>query len=173
MGSLSASRALRPGGAATAPLRPGTTTTILGSRRPEQSIIAIYCAERVKSRPDTDFPDTSDRCLSRLLSAGPRPRASRAGPGSPSAEAGPRWGGAETKHAIHVQQQFRRSSARGALTPCLALESSWKAQTRVFGPSRGVSRNRSRPRRTKTPALATQQNLIISSAPPSARPARR
>ena len=105
-GSLSASRALRPGGAATAPFRPGTTTTILGSRRPEQSIIAIYCAERVKSRPGTDLPDTYGRCLSRLLSAGPRPRASRAASRASSAEAGPRWGGAETKHGVQIEQSF-------------------------------------------------------------------
>ena len=161
-----------PGGAATAPLRPGATTTALTSRRPEPTYIALYAQLGPKSRLVVDIPDTSDKCLSRLLGVRPRPRTAGAAPGASSAEAGPRWGGAETKHTVQVQQPSGKSSARGALAPCLALESSWKAQTRVFCPDRGVSHDCSRPRQTKTLALGLASNILVSiSAPPAARSA--
>ena len=116
-----------------------------------------------KSRLVTDFPDTPDRCLPRPLSTSPRLGASRAASGASSAEAGPRWGGAETKHTVQVQQSFGRSSARSARTRHLALDCSRDALDRVFHRHRGVSRNRSRPRWTKTLALRlTESHHIVS-----------
>ena len=162
----------RPGGAASAPLRPRATTTTLGSRRSEPTLYCIIRELWSKRRLVTDFPDTSDRCLSRLLSAGPRPRASRAASGASSAEAGPRWGGKETEHTIHVQQPSGKSFLGDALAPCLALESSWKAQTRVFCQNRGVSPVLSRRHEPKTlTSTAPQMFWSVSSTPPSARPA--
>ena len=159
-----------PGGAATAPPRPGATTTVQTSRRPEELIIAIIRRTRSKSRPGTDLPDTSDRCLSRLLSTGPRLGAAGTASGESSARSSPRWGGAETKHGVQVEEPPGKSFRGGALAPCLALESSWKAQTRVFGRHRGVSRNRSDRAGRSTYNDWCRRFSPVSSAPPSARP---
>ena len=105
---------------------------------------------RPKSRLVVDSPDASGGCLSRLLGVCPRLSASRAASGESSGGSGPRWGGAETKHGVQVEESFGKSFRGDALAPCLALEGCWKAQTRVFGRHRGVSRNRSRPHWTKT-----------------------
>ena len=142
--------AFGPGGAATAPLSRKVTRTVRTPRRPNSTILLLYGKSVPKSRPDADSPDAYGRCLSRLLSAGPRPRTAGAGPGPSSAEAGPRWSGQESEHRYQMEEQFWRSFSGDALTRHLALDCGWKALGRVFCQSRGVSRNRSRPHWTKT-----------------------
>ena len=156
--ALSAGRS-EPGEAATAPFSQEVTTTTLGSRRSEPVYYSCIQHNRPKRRPDAASPDAYGRCLSCLLGVRPRLGASRAASGASSGGGGPRWGGKETEHGVQVEQSMGRSSARGALTPCLALESSWRAQTRVFGPSRGVSPVLSRRYSTKTLALTAPQML--------------
>ena len=138
-----------PREATTVPLSREATSTVRTPRRPNQHCVALYAKPWPKSRLVTDFPDTPGGCLSCLL--GVRPRAGTAGvaAGRSSGGSGPRWGGAETKHGVQVEEPSGRSSAGDALAPRLALESSWKALGRVFHRHRGVSHSRSRPRWTK------------------------
>ena len=157
-------------GATNVPLSREATRTVLASRRSDSANIALYAKLRPKRRPDADSRDTYGRCLSRLLSVRRRLGASRAAPGRSSAEVGPRWGGAETKHGVQVEEPPGKSFRGGALAPCLALESSWKAQTRVFGRHRGVSRNRSDRAGRSTYNDWCRRFSPVSSAPPSARP---
>ena len=58
------------------------------------------------------------------------------------------WGG--DKARISDRVAFWRSFSGGALAPRLALESNWRAQTRVFGRHRGVSHDSFRRHRPKT-----------------------
>ena len=58
------------------------------------------------------------------------------------------WGG--DKARISDRVAFWGSFSGGALAPRLALESSWRAQTRVFGRHRGVSHDSFRRHRPKT-----------------------
>ena len=120
--------------AATVPLRRGTTTTIQTPRRPEELIIAIIRRTRSKSRPGTDLPDTSDRCLSRLLSTGPRLGAAGTASGESSARSSPRWGGAETKHGVQVEQSFSKSSAE-ALQHDISFQRAGRSPSRAYSAS--------------------------------------
>ena len=128
-----------PREATTVPLSREATSTVRTPGRPEEHCIALYARLRPKSRLVTDIPDTYERCLSWLLGVCPRPRTAGTASEASSAEAGPRWGGAETKHGVHVQQPSGKFFLGGALTQYLALDRSWVALDRVFHQHRGVS----------------------------------
>ena len=110
-----------PGGAATAPLRPGATTTKPTPRRPEELTIAIYCAEQAEKSTCRGH-SRHLRTVSLLPSGSPSsPRGSWDGPGGllRRSQSSLGWGGDKARSSggavvLKVLCQRRSGAASGS-----------------------------------------------------------